>query len=226
MKNLSTKTVLFASLIIGILFLAGIVLAAGNQKDSGPAPTLPVLLEEFSDFQCPACGAYFGLIEEVLDEYGSDIEFVYKHFPLRTIHPNAFAAAIASEAAREQGKFMEYAEELFANQRNLGDETYLAIAAKLELDIDKFESDRKSPDIIARVNADIADGNSRGVNATPTFYIEGKKVNFGTSDPALKLRELLDEQIRKAKEAVSYTDSLTPTEVDQLGEEESVEDNQ
>lgn len=207
MKNLSTSAVLIISVIVGVVLLGVVILAAQNEESPQDTAELPILLEEFSDFECPACGAYYPIVQQIKSEFGEDLKFEYKHFPLTNIHPNAYSAAVAAEAAREQGMFEEYHDQLFENQTALSGDLYLTIAENLSLDIEQFQSDMENPEVIARVDADIAEGNSRNVNATPTFFIDGKRVNFGTSDPVARLRELIQERIDIATASGSESDN-------------------
>src|SRR3989344_8159194 len=97
-----------------------------------------VTIVEFSDFQCPACGAAHPVVKQVIKEYGDRILFVYRHFPLLATHQYALKAAEAAEAAGEQGKFWEYHDLLFAKQDNLKTEDLKRYAQELELDTAKF----------------------------------------------------------------------------------------
>ena len=127
---------------------------------------------EFSDFECPACQRAFPEVEEALTNLS--VKFVYKHFPLTQIHARAMAAAEASECAADQGKFWEYYERLFVS-RKLAAEDFIAHAKVLGLDVDAFRVCVKSHAMQQRVLADQQEGIGRGVRATPTFFINGKK---------------------------------------------------
>ena len=147
------------------------------------SPSSAVTLIEYSDFQCPACQAYEAVVDEIVTKYSDRITFVYRHFPLVTIHPNAEMAARASEAAANQGKFWEMHDLLFDRQDDwsaLGDPTtlFVAYAELLALDKDQFISDLSSSDVRDRVRADMNEGNAAGINATPTFYLNGEPVTF------------------------------------------------
>lgn len=143
-----------------------------------------VTVVEFSDFECPACSSYQPLIKQVLAERGDKIKFVYKHFPLVQIHPNAMGAAIASEAAAAQGKFWEFHDVLFATQndwrgnsyRNASDfETYAETSG---LDLDLFRQALENEDALrSKVTTDMQLARTLSVNGTPTFFINGAKLN-------------------------------------------------
>lgn len=134
-----------------------------------------VTIVEFSDYQCPACGAAHPIIKEVIKEYGDKILFVYRHFPIVTAHPRAIDAAQTAEAAGEQGKYWEYHDLLFANQEKLEDEDLLGYAKKLNLDLSKFKDSWKSGKFKDKVTTDMNEGGKFGVTATPTFFINGQK---------------------------------------------------
>lgn len=151
-----------------------------------------VTLIEYSDFQCPACGAYFPLVEKAVADNISNIRFVYRHFPL-TQHANAIPAAQAAEAAGIQGKFWEMYEMIFTAQADWENSKdaktiFIGYATKLGLDIPKFTADYALPEIQEKINASIKSGVKAGVNSTPTFYVNGKKiVNPQTNEEFQKL---------------------------------------
>jgi len=136
-----------------------------------------VVLVEFSDFQCPACGAYKPVVDQLLEKYGEKILFGYRHFPLPQ-HENALKAAIASEAANNQGQFWAMNDYLFENQENLTAEVIRKGAEKLELDMKKFDEDIQNKELASLVERDKNDGNRLGVNSTPTFFLNGKKLKL------------------------------------------------
>ncbi|MEO0852010.1 MAG: DsbA family protein, partial [Cyanobacteria bacterium J06648_11] len=129
------------------------------------------VLYEFSDFQCPFCARSAPIVKEFIEKRGDEVTLVYKHFPLERIHPEAVPAAIASRAAQQQGKFWEYHDELFVRQKALGEETYVAIARDLALDLDRFNADREKAE--ADVRLDVALGDRLGVRGTPFFALNG-----------------------------------------------------
>ncbi|MEK7148288.1 MAG: thioredoxin domain-containing protein [Patescibacteria group bacterium] len=133
---------------------------------------------EYSDFQCPACGAYYPLIEEMFAEYKDRVSFTYRHFPL-PFHKNATHAAYASEAAGKQGKFWEMAAMLFENQRDWSEDakaqiTFEGYAQKLGLNIEQYKTDVKSGGVKSKVERDMESGKLSMVRGTPTFFINGK----------------------------------------------------
>jgi protein-disulfide isomerase/Tfp pilus assembly protein PilF len=134
-----------------------------------------VTVVEFSDFQCPFCSRAVPVVKQVEKEFGSDVRIVFKHLPL-PMHPNAMPAALAAEAARQQGKFWEMHDRLFAGQQSLSDTTYGAAAKELGLDVARFESARKDPATRARVEEDAKSAAAAGVTGTPTFVVDGEPV--------------------------------------------------
>lgn len=198
MKNLNSTVVLIGSIVIGLLIFVGLMFFISSNKEEEQV-TLPVTLVAFSDFQCPACGAYYPLLEQIRSEFPEDeFQFEHKHFPLTSIHEYAYTAAIASEAAREQGKFEEYYRILFENQENLTMDDLINYAKELDLDIEKFEADMQNEEVIARVDRDLAEANDRGFNSTPTFLLDGKRLSVG-SDPEESMRSAIQERIDMAK---------------------------
>lgn len=139
-----------------------------------------VTVIEYSDFECPACAAAAPIMKDLLAGYGDDVRFVYRHFPLPS-HKNSEAAAYAAEAAGEQGKFFEMHDALFEKQdewRAEGDPVgkFKEYALSLGLDVDKFSEDVKSGKIRAKVSDDKAGAYAARVNATPTFFVNGRAV--------------------------------------------------
>src|SRR3989344_6222357 len=151
-----------------------------------------VTIVEFSDFQCPACGAAHPVVKQVIKEYGDRILFVYRHFPLLATHQYALKAAEAAEAAGEQGKFWEYHDLLFENQESLKTQDLKRYAQELELDTAKFNEALDSGKFKDKVTTDMDDGEKLGVSSTPTFFINGQK-NVGVLSYE-KFKELLDKE--------------------------------
>jgi protein-disulfide isomerase len=202
MKNINTTVVLILSILLGSGLFAGILYFVKNNK-TVEVVELPIVLEEFSDFECPACGVYYPVVEKVRAEFSEeDLNFQYRHLPLTSIHDFAYNSAIASEAAREQGKFEEYYDILFNNQEELTDEDLLRYAQELELDMVKFSADLQNPEVKARVDKDAAEAEKRGYNSTPTFVLNGRRLSLG-NDPENQLRSAIQEKIDLAKSSQS-----------------------
>jgi protein-disulfide isomerase len=146
----------------------------------------PVTVIEFSDFQCPYCARAVPAVKEL--EANKSVRVVWKHLPL-SFHPNAMPAALAAEAAREQGRFWEMHDKLFANQAALSEATYLQCARELGLDVKRFQEAVQSPRLRARVQEDLAGASAAGVTGTPTFVVNGEVVvGSGGLDAAVKRR--------------------------------------
>jgi protein-disulfide isomerase len=133
----------------------------------------PVTVVEFTDFQCSACGGMYPIVEEVLKSYGPRVHFVIRNFPLTAVHPNAYNAAKAAEAAKAQGKFWEYIDVMFKNQNALEPDLLKKYATQVGLDRKQFDADLDSGKYESIVRRDIEDGEAYGVEATPTFFING-----------------------------------------------------
>jgi protein-disulfide isomerase len=167
--------------------------------DIGGAPTLgpktaKVKIVEWSDFQCPFCGRVGPTLEQVRKEYGDQVQLAFKHMPL-SFHDKAPAAHAAAVAAGEQGKFWEFHDKLFANQRQLDEATYLAYAGEFGLDIEKFKKDMKSAQTQKRVASDIAQAGKLGVTGTPAFYINGRFLSG--AQPFASFKRVIDEELAK-----------------------------
>ncbi|MEK6335186.1 MAG: thioredoxin domain-containing protein [Acidobacteriota bacterium] len=132
-----------------------------------------VTVVEFTDFQCSACGAMYPVIEEVLKSYGNRVRFVVRNFPLTRVHENAMRAAQAAEAAKAQGKFWEYIDLLFHNQKALDDESLKKYATQVGLDRKRFDAEFDSAKYDAVIRRDMEEGEVYGVEATPTIFING-----------------------------------------------------
>lgn len=135
-----------------------------------------VTIVMFSDFQCPTCAGVHPVLKKLVSEFGNDVRLVVRDFPLERIHDNAFPAAVAAGAAKKQGKFFEYIELLYNNQQALDSESLAAYADQAGLDLSRFRRDLNDPELAEEVRKDIADGESYGVDGTPSIYVNGYKV--------------------------------------------------
>lgn len=150
-------------------------LISSNSNILGPQ-NAKVTLVEFSDYECPACGAVHPVVKQLLEKNKEQIRFVYRHFPLPQ-HPDAVVAAEAAEAAGIQGKYWEMHNKLFENQKSLTKEDILKYAKELILDLAKFQKDWESEAIKQQIAEDLSAGNKIGINQTPTFFLNGKKLS-------------------------------------------------
>ncbi len=154
----------------------------------------PITIVEFSDFQCSFCSGFHPTIMQVMQNYQGRVKWVYKHFPLDSIHLQARPAAEASECADEQNKFWEFVDGLFENQSKLGETFYRGLASELGLDMSQFEdcvSSRKYKD---KVEQDLQQGIASGVRGTPGNFINGQSVSGGAV-PYETLKSLIDQAL-------------------------------
>lgn len=155
-------------------------------------PEAAVVLLEYADMQCPACAFYNNqVVARLQDEYGDRVLFVYRHFPLRTIHRNADNGARAAEAAGRQGKFWEMLNVLFANQTSWEslanpEETFLGYATSLGLDAEQFTVDYASDSVKDKVNADYKSAVAAGLTSTPSFFLNGQFIEEAGGYDGLK----------------------------------------
>ncbi|EAZ94360.1 DsbA family protein [Crocosphaera chwakensis] len=131
------------------------------------------ILIEFSDFQCPYCQQAYETVKTFIESH-DEVTLVYKYFPLSSIHPQAMAAAKASWAAKQQGKFWPYYDALFTQQENLGEKLYLEIANKLNLNINQFQRDRNSQRADVAITKDMELARKIGIQGTPLFVFNGQ----------------------------------------------------
>jgi protein-disulfide isomerase len=141
----------------------------------GPA-NAKVTIVMFSDLQCPACSATHPVLKRVVAEFPADVRLVVRDFPLEGIHENAFDAAVAANAAKEQGKFFEYIEILYSRQTELGAPMLKKYAAEIGLNVRKFELDLAGTAGADEVRRDIADGLAYGITSTPTIFVNGVRL--------------------------------------------------
>lgn len=159
-----------------------------------------VKLVEFSDFQCPACLAAEPVVKQVRAAYPDQVQFIYRHFPLPQ-HAYGRQAAAYAEAAGEQGKFWEMHDKLFETQAEwsaLGDSDatafFLGLTKQLGLDENRIKQAVTESNLRLRVEEDTAEGRRLGVNSTPTFFINGRKLNLRSFDD---LNSVVAEELKK-----------------------------
>ncbi len=151
----------------------------------------------FSDFQCPYCARVEPIVKQVEQAYPGAVRVVWKHQPLpATMHPQARPAAEAAEAAREQGKFWEMHDRLFANQRGLGPELYATAAREIGLDLPRFERAVAAHAGTARIDEDQKQAQAVGATATPTFFINCRRIEGAY--PFDSIRPILEDEVKKA----------------------------
>ena len=158
-----------------------------DQKELEQLTKSRVVLVEYGDFQCPACGQYYPLVKQVKEKYGDKMVFQFRNFPLSQIHQNAMAAHRAAAAASNQGKFWEMHNALYESQKSWesssSPSTYFeGLAQQLGLDMTKYKQDAASAAVNDIINADVAAGQKLGADSTPTFVINGKKIDESPRD--------------------------------------------
>lgn len=189
--------------IIGILVLAFVgILVAGNRGEEGAvsgatnhtlgSSTSKVTLMEYGDFQCSACGSFHPVFKQVKEKYADRVKFQFRHLPLTSTHPNAFAASRAAEAAGKQGKFWEMHDLLFesldptsatgwAASKDPLTEYFAVYAKQLKLNESQFKTDFASSAVNKSINADMSAFAATGAKmSTPTFFLNGKLVESST----------------------------------------------
>lgn len=147
---------------------------------SGPS-SAPVTLTEYGDLECPACRQAAPVVKAMLANHAGKIRLVFRHFPLREVHPHAEMAAEAAEAAAAQGQFWPFLDLLFAHQAPLDAAHFSQYAKTLGLDMPRFENESTDHVYLQRVQEHIASGRHAGVRATPAFFLNGRfvDVSFG-----------------------------------------------
>jgi len=186
----------------------------GVSLDDDPVkgnPNAPITIVEFSDFQCPFCKRFhvttFPLIEK--NYINSDkVKFVYRDFPIKSTHPNAFPSALASECADDQGKFWEYHDKVFVNQNNWQDldvstsvNAFKQYAIELGLNMAEFNQCLESSKYSNEVNKDLQDGTIYGVTGTPGFFIGNGNIGYVKvtgAQPYSVFEQVIEEQLAKS----------------------------
>ncbi|RRQ26189.1 thioredoxin [Rhodococcus sp. Eu-32] len=152
-----------------------------NSHRLNTAPDGRVTFVEFLDFECEACRSAYPAIEQLREEYGDRVTFVARYFPIAS-HFNAERAARAVEAAAQQGEFEAMYQRMYETQAEWGeqrtpkDELFRSFAADLGLDMTTFDAAYTDPATLERIQADVTDGTALGVQGTPTFFLNGDKI--------------------------------------------------
>lgn len=155
----------------------------------------PVTIVEFSDIQCPFCNQFHPTLQKILADYPDKVRWVYKHFPLDSIHPMARSAALASECANEQGKFWEFLDQSFTNQQLLGPAFYTDTAKSLGLNESKFKDCVDTQKFATVIDTHTSEGNDAGVTGTPSTFINGTPVSG--AQPYASVKAVIDAAIAK-----------------------------
>lgn len=142
----------------------------------------PVIVEEFADFQCPTCALVHPRMNEITSRFGSRIKFVFRNYPLTNLHPNAYNASVAAEAAGLQGKFWDMQNLIFSNQAQWSNSQearrmFEDYAKRLGLDVEKFSNDMLGVAAKRRVDEDMRRARALNITGTPSILVNGKPVN-------------------------------------------------
>lgn len=206
----------FAIIMVVIVGLVGLfALTGGNKNSDTPVgdtgaqasnhveglPDSKVTLIEYGDFQCPACKSYYPLVKQLKTTYGDKVTFQFRHYPLTQIHPNAFISSRAAEAAGKQGKFFEMHDLLYENQDSWAQSPnpssiFESYAGQLSLNLDQFKADMNTAAVAAVINADAKAAQAAGANSTPTFVLNGKKIDKNPQTLE-EFTKLLDDELAK-----------------------------
>lgn len=225
MKDFLSRNKAFLGIVIAtiLLLFGGIYLFSRSGKTTTNEPTVdstllipadaykftststPLTLVEFGDYQCPACGAYHPVVKQLLTDYSGKLNFVFRNFPLSQ-HQNGLISSYAAEAAGLQGKFWEMHNKIYETQASWSTSTdtktlFIGYAKDLGLDVGKFTADIDSKLIKDKVQSDVTDGNKIGINATPTFYLNGKKISLAGSYNDFK--KIIDSAFQGTTESAS-----------------------
>ncbi len=218
-KNTLLKIFSFTNILI-VLVLALIAFFVWNKAETVKKDNLPVTVNlsaadhrlgnpnakvtviEFADLQCPACKAFDPIVTQVIAEYPDRVNFVFKHFPLATIHQNAILGAMATEAAAAQGKFWEMKKTLYENQADWSTSLdsknkVVALAVSIGLNKEKFEADLLNKDLEAKVFTDLKEATNLKLQGTPSFIINNKKVEGINLGSVEKFKAYLDKELAK-----------------------------
>jgi protein-disulfide isomerase len=171
---------------------------AADGPARGPSDA-PVTIVEFADFQCPFCRRMVPTLQHVLERYPTQVRIVFRYLPLTEIHPEALHAAEAAVCAQRQGKFWEMHDAIFSDDSPLGIGSLRAIAARIGLNSDTFETCVRDPDVNKPINSDVHAAESLGVRATPTLFVNGRFLQGGM--PEESIIALIDDELKIAKPA-------------------------
>ncbi len=163
-----------------------------------------VTIIEFSDLQCSYCARFHGTMKQVMENYPTQVRWVYKHFPLDSIHPYARKAAEASECSGDQGKFWEYTDSLYENQSKISPDYLVELAQEIGLETTQFEECLDSGKYADKVDADYQEGRGLGVSGTPGSFINGQVL--GGAVPYESLASMIDELLNAPTEPSEPTE--------------------
>lgn len=158
-----------------------------------------ITMVEYGDFQCPACKAYHPLVLDVLKAYPKQLKLIFKNYPLTTVHKNAMAGAIAAEAAGRQGKYFQIADMLYDKQAEWAEQDnpqgkFEEFAKEVGLNVEQFKKDQQDKALSDLIDNERNEGIKNGVTGTPSFFINGKKIENPANLEAFK--KIIDEELK------------------------------
>jgi len=157
-------------------------------------------LVEFGDYQCPSCGAYHPFIKEILSRYPQKLRLEFHHYPLISMHPNSMNAAMAAEAAGEQGHYWEMHDALFEHQQEWStnphaEDVFVSLAGRIGIDTTKFAQSLKSTALQDRILKDVSRAQDLKIDAVPAFFINGERTHIKLSMEDFV--QVIDDHLRK-----------------------------
>ena len=202
-QRLTTQRLLQLVLLIGVLGLLALVITfilTSPEREASAAEVVrddshvmsratdeKAVLVEFLDFECEACRAYYPTVEQLREEHGDELTFVIRYFPIAS-HTNSTHAAVAAEAAAAQGRLEPMYQRMYNTQAEWGEaqdskaDVFRGFAQELGLDMDQYDADVADPATTERVQSDFDEGRALGVNSTPTFFLDGEKLDVATPE--------------------------------------------
>ncbi len=203
--------IIIAAIIVGFVAIVLLSRSAGTDEVSTTGssniygnPNSKVTLTEYVDFQCEACYAFYPTVKEVKEKYKDTVKFEIKYFPISSSHANALAAAAVAQAAAKQGMFFEMHDMLFERQKlweNMTTDrtaTFESYAKEIGLNVEQYNTDLASPETKAIINADLAEVKKLGGDGTPTFALNGKKID-NPANSVEAISKVLDDALKSTK---------------------------
>ncbi|MBU1039443.1 DsbA family protein [Patescibacteria group bacterium] len=175
--NLSSETTesLSGSQASNLPPISQVKVISQDDPSLGPAYA-PITIVEFGDFECPFCRQSYSIAKQLLEKYPDGLRLIYRDFPVSSIHPQALPAAQAANCAYQQNNFWPYHDKLFDRQNELGNSLYLNLATDLNLNMNNFKACLNDPKIVKEIEEDLAVGLKAGVQGTPAWFVNGRKV--------------------------------------------------
>jgi len=221
-----TRWIIFSVIIVGIIAVL-IFLSNGSKTDLSNVDAFAVqkatsqdgnigdhvfgksdskvTLIEYGDYQCPPCGSMYPLVKSVTEEYKSQLRYIFRNFPIPELHPNARAAAASAEAVGLQGKYWDIHNRLYETQSDWSDLSinergayFENIAKELGVNVNTYKADLAKPNIAKKIDYDMSLGTKSSVNATPTFFLNGKKLDTSAYSSQDKFKQTIENALKQA----------------------------